>query len=148
MNLLLMIGAYIFMKFLAISKLPFMLADIVSGLTLPPVAIFICIMILYIILGMFLDIFSSIILTVPIIFPSIVAIGYDPIWFGVVMVIVMEMGLVTPPVGLNVFVLAGVTDVPLSTIFRGVIPFVGAMIVCIVILTIFPEIVLFIPNLM
>ena len=80
--------------------------------------------------------------------PVVMALGFDPIWFGVVLVLLMEMGLITPPIGMNVFALSGVTDVPVGVIFRGVWPFVGAMLLCTIIITIFPQIALFIPNLM
>jgi tripartite ATP-independent transporter DctM subunit len=145
---LLIIGAYILMKFLAVSRLPFMLSETVAGLPLPRMAIFAGIMLLYVILGMFLDIFSAVIITIPVIFPLIVALGFDPIWFGVVLVIVIEMGLVTPPVGLDVFILSGAIDVPLFTIFRGVLPFLLAMIVGIILLAVFPQIALFLPSTM
>lgn len=148
MIMLLVVGAFILMKFLAISKLPFLLAQTISELPLPPYAIFAGIIILYIFLGMFLDIFSAIVLTIPMIYPLILKMGFDPIWFGVIMVLVMEMGLITPPVGLNVFALAGVTGVPLHVIFRGVMPFVVAMIICIILLALFPQIALFLPSLM
>jgi C4-dicarboxylate transporter DctM subunit len=148
MIMLLVIGAFILMKFLAISKLPFMLADTINGLMLPSFVVFMGIIILYVLLGMFLDIFAAIVLTIPVIFPLVIKMGYDPIWFGVIMVLVMEMGLITPPVGLNVFALAGVTQIPLHVIFRGVLPFVVAMVVCIIILVIFPQIALFLPSLM
>ena len=145
---LLIIGAYILMKFLAVSKLPFVLSETVAGLHLPRMAIFAGIMLLYVVLGMFLDIFSAVIITIPVIFPLIVALGFDPIWFGVVLVIVIEMGLVTPPVGLDVFILSGAIDVPLFTIFRGVLPFLVAMVIGIIILAIFPQIALFLPSTM
>ena len=148
MIMLLVVGAFILMKFLAVSRLPFLLAGTISGLNLPPFVIFGGIIVLYILLGMFLDIFSAIVLTIPVIFPLILNMGYDPIWFVVVMVLVMEMGLITPPVGLNVFALAGVTGIPIHTIFRGILPFLAAMIVCIVLITIFPQIALFLPGLM
>lgn len=148
MVFLLIIGAYILMKFLAVSKLPFMLSETVAALPLPRLAIFAGIMLLYIFLGMFLDIFSAVIITIPVIFPLVTALGFDPIWFGVVMVIVIEMGLVTPPVGLDVFVLGGAIEVPLSVIFRGVLPFLVAMVICIILLTIFPQIALFLPSTM
>jgi TRAP-type C4-dicarboxylate transport system permease large subunit len=136
------------MKFLAMSKLPFMLAETIGGLSAPSFVIFAGIILLYIILGMFLDIFSAIVLTIPMIFPLVLKMGYDPIWFGVIMVLVMEMGLITPPVGLNVFALAGVTGIPLHIIFRGVLPFFAAMIICIILLVVFPKIALFLPSLM
>ncbi|RJR40093.1 MAG: TRAP transporter large permease [Desulfobacteraceae bacterium] len=148
MVFLLIIGAFVLMKFLAVSGLPTLLSELVSDLPLPSMVIFAGIVFLYLILGMFLDIFSAVIMTIPVIFPVIRALGFDPIWFGVEMVIVIQMGLVTPPVGLDVFILSGATDVPLLTIFRGVLPFVAAMIVCIVLLAIFPQIALFLPSTM
>jgi tripartite ATP-independent transporter DctM subunit len=148
MIMLLVIGAFILMKFLALSKLPFLLADTISGLKLPAYVVFMGIIVLYILLGMFLDIFAAIVLTIPVIFPLVIKMGYDPIWFGVIMVLVMEMGLITPPVGLNVFALSGVTGIPLHTIFRGVFPFVVAMVICIVLLAVFPQLALFLPSLM
>lgn len=146
MIMLLIVGAFILMKFLAISKLPFMLAGTISGLQLPTYAIFAGIIILYILLGMFLDVFAAVVLTIPVIYPLVVAMGFDSIWFGVVIVLILEMGLITPPVGLNVYALAGVTDIPLHTIFRGVLPFVVAMIICVILLVVFPQIALFIPS--
>jgi len=95
---------------------------------------------------MFLDIFSAVIITIPVIFPLVMSLGFDPIWFGVIVVIVIEMGLVTPPVGMDVFVLSGAIDVPLITIFRGVVPFLVAMVICIILLAIFPQIALFLPS--
>ena len=97
---------------------------------------------------MFLDIFAAILLTLPILFPVILSLGYDPIWYGVLMVRVMEVGLITPPMGMNVFILGGVTDVPLGTIFRGVVPFVIADVLHIALLMIFPILSLFLPNVM
>jgi C4-dicarboxylate transporter DctM subunit len=146
MIMLLIVGAFILMKFLAISKLPFMLAGTISGLQLPTYAIFGGIIVLYILLGMFLDVFAAVVLTIPVIYPLVVAMGFDPIWFGVVIVLILEMGLITPPVGLNVYALAGVTGIPLHTIFRGVLPFVVAMIICVIIIAVFPQIALFIPS--
>ena len=146
MIMLLVVGAFTLMKFLAMSKLPFFLADTIGGLDLPRYVIFAGIIVLYIFLGMFLDIFAAIVLTIPVIFPLVMKLGFDPIWFGVVMVLVMEMGLITPPVGLNVFALSGVTGIPLDTVFRGVLPFVLAMILCILLLIIFPQLALFLPS--
>ena len=97
---------------------------------------------------MFLDIIAAVTLTIPIMYPTILALKFDPIWYGVIMVIVMEMGMITPPVGINVFVLAGVTETPVGIVFRGVWPFVIAMLFLVVLLTIFPQIAMFLPNLM
>jgi C4-dicarboxylate transporter, DctM subunit len=143
---IMVMGAFIFMKFLALRNLSFLAGDYIAGLQVNRYIIFAAIVVLYIILGMFLDVMSAIILTMPVIYPIIVALGFDPIWYGVVVVLLMEMGMITPPVGMNVFVLGAVTDVPLGTIFRGVIPFVIALVICIAIVTVFPQIALFIPN--
>jgi len=148
MVLLMLVGAMIFMRFLAVSKLPFMLATFVTELAVPPIVILSLIVLIYIILGMFLDIISSMILTVPIIFPAIIAMGFDPIWFGVIVVLCMELGMITPPVGLNVFALAAVTDVPLTTVFRGTLPFALTLMIGIILVIIFPQIALFLPRLM
>lgn len=146
--MLLIIGAYILMKFLAVSKLTILMGTTVAGLPVPPLVIFAGIVLLYLILGMFLDIMAAIILTIPVIFPLVIALGFDPIWFGVIVVILVEMGLVTPPVGMDAFILSGAVDAPLSTIFRGVVPFIVAMIICIVLLTAFPQIALWLPGTM
>ncbi|MFC1533036.1 TRAP transporter large permease [Thermodesulfobacteriota bacterium] len=142
------IGAFVFMHFLTISKAVFAMAGFVGDLPFPSYGIFMIVILIYLIIGMFLDVMAGMVLTIPIIFPVITQLGFDPIWFGVMCVILMELGLITPPVGLNVFVLSGTADVPIGTIFRGVTPFVVAMLFCISILTIFPEIALFLPSLM
>jgi TRAP-type C4-dicarboxylate transport system permease large subunit len=98
---------------------------------------------------MFLDGLSMLVVTLPIFFPVVTAHGFDPIWFGVVAVIVIEMGMITPPVGLNVFVVKAVAgDVPLATVFRGVAPFLFAMALCLALIILFPQIALLIPNAM
>lgn len=148
MVLILLVGSMIFMNFLSISKLPFSVADFVAGLTLPKYGLFAIIIFIYLILGMFMDAMSSMVITVPIIYPTILVLGFDPIWFGVIMVLVVEMGLITPPVGMNVFVLSSVTHESLGTIFRGTTPFVFAILLSIILMTIFPKIALLIPNMM
>ena len=146
MIVLLITSAFVLMKFMAVSRLPDFLAGYVAGLPFPPAVILMLIIALYILLGMFLDIFAAILLTLPILFPVILNMGYDPIWFGVIMVRVMEIGLITPPMGMNVFILAGVTNAPLKTIFRGIVPFVIADIVHVSLLVAVPAISLFLPN--
>ena len=136
------------MKFLAISKLPFAMVEVIEHFKVSKYVVFAGIMLLYIILGMFLEVYSAVTFTIPIIYPIIVALGFDPIWFGVIIVLVIEMGLITPPVGMNVFILSGMSDIPLHVIFRGVLPFVIAMIFCVILLVIFPQIALFLPSLM
>jgi tripartite ATP-independent transporter DctM subunit len=146
--MLLIIGAYILMKFLAVSQLTLALGSVVTELAVPRMVIFAAIVVLYLILGMFLDIVSAVILTIPVLYPAVIALGFDPIWYGVMVVILIEIGLVSPPVGMDAFVLSGVTGIPLGTIFRGAVPFLIAMLVCIVILIVFPQIALFLPGTM
>jgi tripartite ATP-independent transporter DctM subunit len=143
-----LIGALIFNSFLAVSTIPMELADWVGRLTLPPVAIVVIILMIYLVLGCFIDAFSMILLTIPIFFPIIQALGFDPIWFGIITVLVVEIALITPPVGMNVYVIWGISkDVPMTDIFKGILPFLGALIALIVFLVAFPKIVLFLPGL-
>ena len=148
MIFILVLGAFTFGHFLALSKLPFLLSDFVTSVAMSRYVALLAIILLYIILGMFLEIFSSIVLTVPILFPTVVALGFNPIWFGVLMVRVMEIGLITPPIGMNVFMLAGVSETPLGTIFRGIVPFLIADFIHVAILILFPQLSLFLPNTM
>ena len=107
------------------------------------------IILVYIVLGTFMEGFAMMVLTVPIVLPIIMTLGYDPIWFGIVMVVVLEMGLISPPVGLNVFVVKGVAPkVPLSEVYWGILPFWLAMGVCVILLVAFPQIALILPNTM
>jgi len=148
MIVLLITSAFVFMKFMAVSRLPDFLASFIAGLPFTPIVILLLVILLYIILGLFLDIFAAILLTLPILFPVILSMGFDPIWYGVIMVRVMEVGLITPPMGLNVFILAGATNTPLGIIFRGVVPFVAADVMHIALLVVFPGLSLFLPNIM
>lgn len=144
---LILIGAFIFNPFLAITQLPSDVAAWVGGQNLAPVMVLIMIVFGYIVLGTFLDGFAILVLTIPIVFPMIVDMGYDPIWFGVLLVVVLEMSLISPPLGLNVFVVKGIADgVPMGEIFKGVLPFWGAMLVCTALLIAFPDIALLLPD--
>ena len=147
MIFLIIIGANIFSSFLGLARIPMGLADFIAGLALPKMVILMAIILVYILMGCVMDCYAIMILTVPIIFPVVEALQFDPIWFGVLMVIVLEVGLITPPVGLNVFVLnAAAPNVPLTVIFRGILPFLLAAFLAIVIITIFPEIATFLPS--
>ncbi len=144
---LVLIGALVFGPFLALSGLPQQVAAWLTSFDVPAWVILAFLMVLYIFLGMFLEGFSMLVLTLPIVIPIVQALGYDLIWFGVLMVIVLEMGLISPPVGINVFVVKGlVPDVPLTTVFAGILPFWIAMGVCLIIIILFPQIALFLPN--
>jgi TRAP-type C4-dicarboxylate transport system permease large subunit len=149
MILTILIGVTILGNFVTLTQIPMELAAFLEGLNVSRYVLFVLILVLYLFLGMVMNIIPMIMLTLPILFPTIMALGFDPIWFGVIMVIMMEMGQITPPVGINVFVIHGVADkVPMSTIFRGVLPFLLVQILVIVILTLFPDIALFLPNAM
>jgi tripartite ATP-independent transporter DctM subunit len=149
MTFLILIGALVFSRFLAVTKIPFELSGFIASLSLPPFVVIMIILFVMVVLGCFIEGISLMVLTMPILYPLITGIGYDGIWFGVLMVIMLNIGMVTPPVGMNVYVTAAVAkDVPLMTIFRAVTPFWLAMIACGIIILAFPQIVLVLPNLM
>jgi tripartite ATP-independent transporter DctM subunit len=146
---ILIIGAMLFGYFMALSGLSISLADIVTNLPLSPILILISILFLFLVLGCLMDAFAMLLIIVPILFPVIVRLGFEPLWFAVLTVIMMEMGFITPPIGMNVFVLKGVaTEVPMGTIFRGILPFVVAIAVCVAFVVAFPQIALFLPSVM
>jgi len=145
----LIIFAVAFTQFFAITKLPFAMAEFFAGLAVPGLLIIVLILLMYLVLGCVLNAIPVLILTLPIIFPTVVALGFDPIWFGVLMVIMIEVGTLTPPIGIVIFVLNGIApDIPMYTMFRGVVPFWIVMLGVVAILLFFPQIALFLPNLL
>jgi tripartite ATP-independent transporter DctM subunit len=149
MVFLIVTGATIFGHFMAVTRVPFELSQWVGGLGVSPNVIMAFIIFGYLIGGCFMDSLALVTLTVPVLYPVILKLGFDSIWFGVIIVLVAEMGVITPPVGINVYVIKGVArDVPLETIFRGIFPFLVAIIVCTIILILFPQIALFLPSFM
>lgn len=143
------IGVGILNSFLASTRLPYLLSELVTNLDLNRFMILAIIVALYIGLGCVMNVVPIILLTMPAIFPTVLALNFDPIWFGVISVILMEMGQITPPIGIIVFAVGGVAkDIPMETIFKGIIPFVLCMILCVIILTVFPQIALYLPNLL
>ncbi len=144
-----LIGAILFNNFLILAAMPSLVSGWITGLPLGKTAILLVIIGMYFILGCLLDSLAMILLTIPIVFPIIQALGYDPVWFGIIIVMVVELGLITPPIGMNVFVIRGIArDVPLETIFRGVTPFIIAQVILILILIAFPQIALWLPSTM
>jgi C4-dicarboxylate transporter DctM subunit len=140
-------GAVIFGHFMAVSTIPFRLADWLGGLAIHRMAVMGVIVFIYFIGGFFMDSMALVVVTIPIFFPVVMKLGFDPIWFGVIIVLVAEMGVITPPVGVNVFVIKGIApDVPLETIFKGIFPFLVALIIVTVILIFFPQIATYLPN--
>lgn len=149
MIFLILIGASVFNYFIETTSLPQLLIATVEAWQLSPFVVLILIMIFYVVLGCFMDSLSMILLTVPFVFPLVAALGFDPIWFGVLLVTVAELGLITPPVGMNLFVIQGVAkDLKLETIVRGVVPFLVADLVRLAILLAFPGITLWLPRLL
>lgn len=154
MVMMLIAGAIIFGKFLAVTRIPFEIANWVSELQLAPFLVMAVIIMIYFIGGCFMDALAFVTLTVPIFFPVVMELGYNPIWFGIIIVMVTEMGVITPPVGINVYVVYGVAknvldqEIPLEKIFKGILPFLLAVIVGVMILIICPQIILFLPELM
>lgn len=149
MSYLILIGAHVFSPFLARTDIPGLMTDGLIGLGLGSYGTLIVILVAFIVLGTFLEGFAMLVLTLPIVFPLILALGFDPIWFGVIMVIVLEMGLITPPVGVNVFVVKSIAPgVSMGRIFSGIVPFWLAMLVCLIILVALPQIVLVLPDTM
>jgi tripartite ATP-independent transporter DctM subunit len=149
MVLFLVAGATVFSYFLAISTIPTTVSAWIAGLEVSRYVVLAIIIGIYFVLGCFLDAVSMMVLTLPVIFPVIAALQFHPIWFGVVAVLMMEAGLITPPVGLNVYTLAGIaTDVPMAEIFKGATAFLIPILVVAVIMTIFPQIALYLPSLM
>lgn len=146
--LFILIGASIFNTFLGIAGVPEMMSKWITNLSIPPIGIVIGMLLLYIPLGMFLDTLGMILLTIPIFFPVIIQLGFDPIWFCVLVCMMAELGMVTPPVAINVYVVHGVTKVPMEDIFRGIIPFVIMYLIAIGIIISFPEIALYLPKTM
>ena len=145
--LMILIGVGILGYFLASTRVPFALAEMVTGLEVSRHLVFAAVILMFMLLGCLLNVIPMILLVLPTIFPSIVALGFDPIWFGVVTVLTMEMGQITPPIGVNVFAIGSVAgDVPMQEIFKGILPYFLCMVLCILLLTLFPQIVLFLPD--
>ncbi|MCY3812596.1 MAG: TRAP transporter large permease [Gammaproteobacteria bacterium] len=152
-------GVFLFVRFLGFAGLPGAFADWVVDLDVPPLVIIVCILLAYAVLGMFMDAIGMLVLTLPVVYPAVVALGYDPIWFGIVVVKMAEICLITPPIGLNCFVVAGVArelqspegrslSIPLQDVFRGIGPFFIADVLTVAVLLAVPDLVLWLPKTM
>ena len=147
MLMFIIVGAWIFAYFVVQTRLPVALIELVELFDLAPWAVIMMILVFYIVLGCVLESVAIILVTVPVFLPVVTAMGYDPVWYGILMVVVVEVGLITPPVGLNIFVIrAQLPDVALGTIFRGIGPFLVADAVLIALLLLFPQIALWLPG--
>ena len=144
-----LIGAFILTPFVALSRIPMDLAGLVAGFGLPPTLVILLVILTYFVLGCFIDTIAMILLTLPVFFPLITGLGFDPIWFGVVVTLVVETALVTPPVGMNVYIMCGIVkDVPMEKVFKGIFPFVAMELILLIVLVAFPDIVLFLPRML
>jgi len=140
-------GATVFGHFMAVTGIPGAASDFLGGLPVPPTVVMILILIMYLIAGCFMDSLAMVTLTVPILYPTVMALGFDPIWFGVIIVLVVEMGVITPPVGINVYIIKGVApDVPMGKIFKGAMAFLVGMLILAALLLIFPQIATWLPS--
>lgn len=149
MCFIILIGADVFGKFLTISNLVSAVADFAASLPLSRYLILFFIALIYVILGCFMDSLPMITLTVPIFYPVITELGFDGIWFGILIILVMELGLITPPVGMNCYVISGVIkDVPLKDVFLGSLPFIPAILIAIVLIVLFPQLATWLPSIM
>jgi tripartite ATP-independent transporter DctM subunit len=149
MVFIVLIGAILFSNFVDVTRAPNHIQTFVEGLKIAPILVILVILVIYIILGCVLDSIAMMLLTVPVFYPLVAGLGYDLIWFGIIIVVVIEISLITPPIGLNVYVLrATLPDVPLGTIFRGVMPFIVIDIVRLALLVLAPGFVMLLPNLM
>ena len=142
-------GVLVFVRFLGFSGLPEAFADWILGLPFPPTVIIIFILCGYAILGMFMDAIGMLLLTLPVVYPAVIALGYDPIWFGIIVVKMVEICLITPPIGLNCYVVNGVRpDIPLIDVFRGVGPFFVADVLTVALFIAFPSLIVWLPQTM
>jgi tripartite ATP-independent transporter DctM subunit len=149
MVFMLVAGAIIFGRFLAVTRLPFLVADFAAALPVPRYAILALVLIIYLIGGCFMDSLGFLVLTIPIFFPLGVALGFEPIWYSILLTMVTTMGAITPPVGVNIYVVKALApDIKLGTIFQSVSFFLVACIISIIILILFPQLALIIPNAM
>jgi C4-dicarboxylate transporter DctM subunit len=140
-------GAIVFGHFMAVTGMPAFISDFVGSLQVHRLVVMGLIVLMYLIAGCFMDSLALIMLTVPILFPLVMKLGFDPIWFGVIIVLVTDMGVITPPVGINVFIIKGVApDVPLWTIFKGTMPFLVGMIVMTILVIFFPQLATWLPS--
>lgn len=146
---IILMGAAIFSYFIVIAELPAAVVGHINDLQVAPGAVLLLLLGMYLVLGSLLDPFAAMVLTLPVVFPLVNTLGFDPIWWGVVMVMVIEIGMITPPIGLNVFVLKSVAgELPLSTIFKGIVPFLCADLVRLTLLILFPALALWLPRTM
>jgi len=142
------IGAHVFSYYIAFTRVGNDIINAIEASGFPAWAILLLIIILYLIMGMFMDLIGTMLLTIPLVYPLIVGLGYDPIWFGIVLVLLLEIGLVTPPVGINLFIVSENSGIPSNRVLVGSIPFICVLFVALILIIVFPQIALYLPSLM
>ncbi len=140
MVMMMVVGSKVFLRFITVSQLTGFLTDLIVNMDVSRYVILFFVFLLYLVIGCVFDIMAGILLTVPVLYPIMTALGFDPIWFGVFVVAMMELGEITPPIGLNCFVIAGSTNQPVGAVFKGVLPFIAADIILVLIISVFPQI--------
>ena len=144
-----LVGVLILLRFMALSGFSDTITTFMINLPFPPLVILIAIIFVYVFLGMFMSAVGMMMITLPLVLPVIINLGYDPIWFGIIVIKMSEIALITPPVGVNVYVVKGVApDIPLEIIFKGTLPFLAMDLLTVSVLIAFPQIVLFLPQTM
>ena len=146
--LFLLVGTYVFIQFVAISKLPFLITNFITGLNVSKYVVLLLVALMYIVLGMCLPAMTMMVLTIPLLYPAMMALGFHPIWFGLFVVLMQALGGITPPVGMVVYILGGTTKVPITRIFKGAMPFVAAELIVIFLVCLFPALATVLPGLM
>lgn len=146
--LFLLVGTYVFIQFVAISKLPFLITNFITGLHVSKYVVLLLVALMYIVLGMCLPAMTMMVLTIPLLYPAMMALGFHPIWFGLFVVLMQALGGITPPVGMVVYILGGTTKVPITRIFKGAMPFVAAELIVIFLVCLFPALATVLPGLM
>jgi C4-dicarboxylate transporter, DctM subunit len=149
MLFMILIGALIFANFINYTSMPADLKDFAAQFKSTPWLVVAAICVIYVVLGTAMEELSMILLTVPLFFPMVIGLGYDPVWFGIVVVIVVQIGLISPPVGMNIFVVKNlIRHLSISTVFRGVSPFTVALVAMLAIIVAFPQLATFLPSFM
>ncbi|MCH6265303.1 TRAP transporter large permease [Neobacillus citreus] len=146
MIFVILVGATLFSYFVAFSRLGNSLISYIESTSIPALGVLVLIVLMYLILGLFLDLFGSMLLTLPLVFPLITDLGYDPLWFGILVVLLLEIGLVTPPVGINLYITSQQSGISVNKVLKGSVPFIGVLLLTVILIIIFPEIVLYLPS--
>jgi tripartite ATP-independent transporter DctM subunit len=142
----LLLGTYIFIRFISYSKIPFAISEVIVQLDAPMPVLMLALALIYVVLGMLIPEIPMMILTVPILYPALMAVGFDPIWLGIFIVLMMALGAVTPPIGMVVFIVSGLSGVSVPKLFKGVVPFIIGDVVVIILMCIFPQMATWLPS--